>query len=453
MSSKIRFNSKIGLIAATVGSAVGLGNVWRFPAEAQANGGAAFLLVYLACVFILGIPVMVAEFSLGRAGRTDAVSVFRKLSPGRPWWLIGLLGIFASFTILGFYMVVSGWTLEYFFESLTGGLYDATASGAASGAAFEAKMDEYIHSDLRPILFTLIMLAVNVGVLLGGVKKGIERISNFLMPLLFVLLVIFCFVSLSMPDAGKGLAYFFKPDFSKIDTSVVVSALGQAFFSLSLGLGVLITYASYYPKDVRLGRTAVTVSMLDLLVAVMMGVIIFPVVTSFGITDSSMLSGGTLVFATLPEVFSQMEATRLWSALFFLSITVAALTSTISLAQVSLAFMQDRFRMSKARSLSILILLLTPLSVACSLSQGSWGGFKILGRNIFDFFDNLSTNYVLPVGSLLLCIYVGWVLPRTTLDNQLTNGGTYRSRLSPLIRFCIRYVAPPLIFIILMSNV
>lgn len=411
MKEKIRFNSKIGLVAATVGSAVGLGNVWRFPAEVQANGGAAFLLIYILCVLLLGIPVMLAEFSIGRIGRTDAVGAFKKLSPGKAWWMIGLLGILSSFAILSFYMVVSGWTLEYLVYSITGSLYQPEAGDTA--VDFGDKMEQYIQSDFRPLLFTFLMFVINAFVLLKGVRKGIERISNWLMPTLFLLLMVFCVVSLSMPRAGDGLRYFFSPDFSKIDVGVFINALGQAFFSLSLGLGVLITYASYFPRDTRLGRTTVTVASLDLLVAVLMGIIIFPVVTSFGVSDAASLRGGTLVFVTLPEVFSYMDATRLWSALFFLSITVAALTSTISLGQVSIAFLQDRFGMARKKAVLWVLIPLLPVSVACSLSQGTWNGFKIVGYNLFDFLDCVATNYMLPIGALALSIYVGWVLPRS----------------------------------------
>lgn len=434
----------------TVGSAVGLGNIWRFPAEAQENGGAAFLLVYLVCVVVLGIPVMLAEFSVGRASRADAIQSFKKLTPGRRWWLVGVLGVVSSYVILGFYLVVSGWTLEYLFSSVDGSLFKP-AEGATS-VDFGAKMQQYIQTDLRPVIFTLAMILLNAVILWRGVKNGIERLSNVLMPLLFVLLIVFCCVSLSLPDASKGLKYFLSPDFSKIDASVVVSALGQAFFSLSLGLGVLITYGSYFPGSTRLGRTAATVSLLDLGVAVMMGVIIFPVVTAFGISDSESLRGGTLVFVTIPEVFTHMGATQVWSILFFLLISVAALTSTISLGQVGIAFLQDSLHWSRRKSIFCIFLPLVPISTACSLSQGSWDRFKILGYNLFDFLNCVATNYFLPIGALLLCIYVGWVLPGDVLRDQLTNGGSLRARWSAAIRLAIKYVAPPLIMIILLSN-
>ena len=242
MSNKAQFGTKIGLIAATVGSAVGLGNVWRFPIMAQENGGAAFLLIYIACVFILGIPVMMAEFSLGRGGGSDAVGSFQNITPGKKWWIAGPIGILASYIILSYYMVVAGWTLEYTWQSITGDLYTPISEGGnLDNALFSAKMNEYIVNDYNPLLFTFVMIIANFAILLGGVKKGIERLSNILMPMLFVLLIIFAGVSLSLPKAEEGLSFFLNPDFSKIDATVVVNAMGQAFFSLSLGMGILIT--------------------------------------------------------------------------------------------------------------------------------------------------------------------------------------------------------------------
>lgn len=447
---KAKFSSKIGIIAATVGSAVGLGNVWRFPAEVQENGGAAFLLVYILCVFILGIPVMLSEFSLGRAGGADAVGTFRKLSPGKPWWLIGLLGVLASYIILCFYMVVAGWTLEYMIQSITGNLY-TPVEGTDAAVSFSTRMEQYIQSDNTPLIYTYIMIALNLAILLGGVKKGIERISNLLMPVLFLLLVIFCCVSLSLPGASGGLKFFFEPDFSKITPTVIINALGQAFFSLSLGMGVLITYASYFPKDSRLGRTAFTVSVLDLTVALMMGLIIFPAVVSFGLEEES-LRGLTLVFVTLPEVFNKMELTALWSSLFFLTLSVAAITSTISIAEVSVAFFEDRFRMTRAKACLSVLLPTVLFSTLCSRSLVAGSPLTVAGMTLFDFMDMLATNIMLPAGSLLMCIYAGWVMPRRLMFGQLTNDGTVRSYLCPFILFCIRYIAPPAIITIFVSS-
>lgn len=452
MSNKAQFATKIGLIAATVGSAVGLGNVWRFPVLAQSNGGAAFLLIYIACVFILGIPVMMAEFSLGRGGGSDAVGSFMNVTPGKKWWMAGAIAIIASYLILCYYMVVAGWTMEYLWHSITGDLYEGIyASSALDSSNFTTKMKEYIVDDYNPLIFTYIMLAANFGVLLFGVKKGIERLSNILMPMLFILLIVFGFVSLSLPKADEGLKFFLNPDFSKIDGSVIINAMGQAFFSLSLGMGILITYASYYPKTTILSRTAVTVSLLDMTVAIMMGIIIFPAVTSFGLTGES-LEGPSLVFSTLPEVFAQMPLTQLWSSLFFFFLMVAALTSTISIAEVSIAFMQDRFKMSRLKACIIVIAPLFLFSSLCSLSQGSLGEMKIAGLTLFDLFDTIATNILLPIASILLCIYMGWIAPKSFFKNQLSNYGTVKSRVFHIVLFIVRFIAPILITTILIAH-
>ncbi len=456
MSAKKQFGTKIGLIAATVGSAIGLGNVWRFPGETQANGGAAFLILYIVCVLCLGIPVMLAEFSLGRGGRSDAIGVFRKLSPGSWWWIVGLFAVLASYLIICYYMVVAGWTLEYLVESITCGLYSGTADLLAGNTDalrenFNAKMDNYVGSDLKPLMYTYALIGINIAVLLGGVQKGIEKLSNVLMPILFVILVGMVCFTLSLPDAGEGVAFFLSPDFSKIDMSVVINALGQAFFSLSLGMGILITYGSYYPADTKLTRTSVIVALLSLLVAVLMGLIIFPAVKSFGL-DNETLEGATLVFVTLPEVFVQLPWSGLWSSLFFLLLLVAALTSTVSLAEVAIAMMQDRFRMSRRRAVFTVMLPLLLLSAACSLSFGSLAEFKILGLTIFNLLDSFTTNILLPVVSIGVCLYMGWFGPKRLLIDELANNGTNKSWSNGIVVAIVKYVAPILIGLILVFN-
>ncbi|MCM1075883.1 MAG: sodium-dependent transporter [Bacteroides sp.] len=458
MSQKAKFGSRIGLIAATVGSAVGLGNVWRFPAETQANGGAVFLLIYILCVFLLGIPVMTAEFSLGRGGNSDATGAFRNVTPNKKgWWMVGALAILASYLILSFYMVVSGWTLEYLVQSVTGNLYAADASGAnlatidGEEQLFSHKMESYIAGTYRPLVMTFIMIAANLFVLLRGVQKGIEKMSNIMMPVLFVLLLIFCGVSLTLPKAADGIAFFLKPDFTALSPKTIVNALGQSFFSLSLAMGILVTYASYYPADTKLTRTAVTVSLLDLGTAILMGLIIFPAVMTFGLADHN-LAGSALVFITLPEIFAQMGGTCFWSSLFFLLLSVAAFTSTISLAEVSVAFMECHFKMSRRRAVYTVVCPLFILSSICSLSVGTWSDFKIFGLTIFDFLDTVATNIMLPLGGILLCIYMGWVAPRKFFKNELTNNGTLTSRAFGLIAFIVKWIAPGLIALVLVSQ-
>jgi len=450
MSKKAQFTTKIGLVAATVGSAVGLGNVWRFPAETQANGGAAFLLLYVGCVLLLGIPVMLAEFSLGRAGRSDAIGVFRHLSPGTPWWLVGALAILTSYLILCYYMVVAGWTLEYLFETLSGGLY-APASGADAGASFAGKMTELISSDIEPLIFTVAVIVINAAILIAGVQKGIERLSNVLMPLLFIILLVLCCVTLRLPGAAAGLEFFLTPDFSKITPEVFISALGQAFFSLSLGMGILVTYAAYYPAHTKLGRTSGIVALMSLLVALLMGLVIFPAVKTFGL-DGESLEGTALVFVTLPEVFSRMPATTLWSALFFVLLFVAAVTSTVSIAEVSVSCLQDRFNMSRRRAVLVALTPLLLFSGINSLSFGLLSDVKILDMTIFEFLDRFTTAVLLPVVAIGVCVYMGRFSPRGLLASELGNYGGHRSQVTGIVLFIIRYVAPLLIAMIMISN-
>lgn len=451
--SKNEFASKIGLIAATVGSAVGLGNIWRFPAETQSNGGSAFLLLYIVCVLVIGVPVMLAEFSLGRGSRSDAIGAFVHFSPGSKWWTVGALAVLTPFLIICYYMVVAGWTLEYLVESITGGLYAGCGGTDTEGYRqfFAQRMDVYIGSDLRPVLYTLAMLIMTAAILLAGVQKGIERLSNILMPMLFVILLVLCCVSLSLPGAGEGVRFFLYPDFTKVTSATVINALGQAFFSLSLGMGILITYSAYYPADTPLMRTSLVVVGSSLLVAVLSGLVIFPAVTSFGLAGES-LRGATLVFVTLPEIFVRLPLTQLWSALFFLLLLVAALTSCVSIAEVPVATLCDRLKMSRRRAVATVFIPLCIFCPVCALSFGSMSGVTLFGMTVFDLLDTVTTNILLPVVSLGVCVYVGWFGPRQMLRQQLTNNGRIKSPETFVVQWVIRYLAPALIVLIIINN-
>ncbi len=450
MAKKNEFATKIGLVAATVGSAIGLGNVWRFPAETQENGGAAFLLLYVACVFILGVPVMLGEFVLGRGGRRDSVGVYKRLSPGTGWWIVGALGIIASYLITIFYMVVAGWTLEYLVQSFTGTLYPSGVRDI-SHRHFSAVMESSISGWWKPLAATATVIILNIFILLRGVQKGIERLSNVLMPLLFLILIGLFIVAMTLPGADAGLEFFLKPDFSKITPEVVVNALGQTFFSLSLGMGILVTYASYYPIDTNLPKTSITVALLSLMVALLMGALIFPAVMTFGLQGENM-HGATLIFMTLPEVFGQMYLPWLWSGLFFLLLLVAAITSTVSIAEVSIAFLIDQFGMSRRKGVLITLLPMLVLSPICALSMGPLSGIKIFGMNIFNLLDTFATNMLLPIVAIGTCLYIGWFGPRRLLHSQLSNKGKLRSPLAGVIFFILRWVAPILIASILLTN-
>lgn len=448
------FSTRMGLIMATVGSAVGLGSIWRFPAETQAGGGAAFLIIYTGCMVLLGIPVMLSEFVIGRAGRSDAVGAFRKLSPGKPWYLVGAGGVLTSYLITIFYMVVAAWTLEYLIQSITGNLYAGVTAGSTDSemmTAFGDRMHEYIQGDSGPLINVALVIGINIAVLVGGVKKGIERLANIAMPMLFVLLLVFVVIAMTLPGSSEGIRYFLSPDFSKVTPSVFIAALGQALFSLSLGMGILITYASYYPADTNLPRTSVIVSFMTLFVAIMMGLIIFPAVAAFGITDHG-VAGTTLVFSTLPEVFANLPGCQIWSTLFFALLLLAALTSTVSIAEPSIAFVSDRFRTSRVKATLIVLLPMFVLSSVCALSFGTLSDITICGKNIFDSLDTLTNNILLPLVAMGGCLYVGWGAPRNLLSDQLTNHGRLRTAITPAVMFVLRYLAAPAIALIMIAG-
>lgn len=451
MAGTAKFSTKLGIIAATIGSAIGLGNVWRFPAETQENGGAAFLIIYVICVLLLGVPVMVAEFSIGRRGNSDAIGSIRNITgKKKPWWLLGVVAVIVPYIILCYYMVVSGWTFSYLIHSIDGALY--TPEAGAATVDFSKKMHEYVLSDYSPLIMTAIVIVLNYGVLMFGVRKGIERLSNFMMPALFIILLVFCVYTLTLSGAGEGVKFFLNPDFSKVSPSTVINALSQAFFSLSLGMGILVTYASYYPKNTKLARTATTVSLLDMLVAIMMGLIIFPAVAAFGDLRNSELEGSTLIFVTLPEIFNQMPSPGLWSTLFFLLLNIATLTSTVSIAEVAVASVQHRFKQGRKMAALFVIAPLFVFSSVCSLSLGRWSDFTICGMTIFDAFDFFATNIMLPIVAFMMCVYIGWIAPRNILNDEITNNGTLKSKFYRLIIFVIRYVAPFMIAAIFVGN-
>jgi NSS family neurotransmitter:Na+ symporter len=391
---------------------------------------------------------MLTEFSLGRNTASGSVGAFCKLTPGKPWWMAGGVALLASYMINCFYMVVGAWTLEYLWTSITGSLYSGIDIANSTSGYFGARLQESISTVWNPLIWVAVILIINIVVLMRGVQKGIEKMSNMLMPVLFILLLVLCGVSLSLPNAGEGLRYFLQPDFSMITPSVFMNALGQAFFSLSLGMGILITYSAYFPKRDNLNSTAFTIAGCDFLVALLMGFIIFPAVTSFGLAEDSSLDGASLVFITLPEVFAQMPCTQLWSIIFFLLLFIAALTSTISISEVSVLFFQDTMRFSRKKSVLCVILPLFIFSPLCSLSQGVLSDVTICGLTIFDFLDTVATNYMLPTAAFFTCIYAGWILPKNFLRRELTNEGRVGVRIYPIIRFLIRYVAPLLILLI-----
>jgi NSS family neurotransmitter:Na+ symporter len=439
MSKRATFGSRIGTILASVGSAVGLGNIWRFPYEAGQNGGGAYLVIYLACVLLLGMPLMMTEFFVGRRTRTNAVDAFGVLSPRKGWKAVGFMGILGAFMILGFYSVVAGWTFEYIWEAISGAMTGKTAE------MFASDYNSFITHPWRPLLWLVVTNAIAHFVIVSGVKGGIERASKLMMPLLFVILVVLCIRSLTLSGAGTGLAFLFKPDFSAINSSTFLSALGQAFFSLSLGMTTMITYGSYFEKGANIRNTSLSVTLLDTMVAVLAGVMIFPAVFSFGIAPGQ---GPGLVFITLPNIFAQLPLPEVWSVAFFVLLALASLTSIISIYEPATAYLTEHFRLPRRWATLIVTLSGTLLGVFASLSLGAWDGISLFGMNLFDFLDYVSAKVLMPMGSMLLAIFVGWFVDKRVLAQELSNNHTLSVGYIGWLRFTLRYVAPILIGLI-----
>lgn len=442
-TKRATFGSKIGVILATVGCAVGLGNIWRFPYMLGENGGAAFLLVYISCILFLGIPVMITEFFIGRYSRKNAAGAFKVMAPGTKWSVIGYNGVAAAFLILGYYAVVSGWTLEYIVQAFSGSLEGKNATD------FADEFTAFSTGVFRPILWTVVFIALTHIIIISGVKEGIERASKVMMPVLFLILIALCVRSITLPGASEGLTFLFNPDFSKIDSSVVLSAMGQAFFSLSIGMGCLITYASYFGKQTNLQTTALQVTILDTLVAVLAGVMIFPAVFSFGIEPTT---GPELVFITLPNVFEQLPFGNIWSFVFFVLLALAALTSTISLHEVSTAYVHEEYHISRKKAAVIVSIGVTILGILSSLSMGVLKSYTLFGLNFFNLLDFVTAKIMLPLGGMMICIFTAKRVDKLLLKEEVTNHGTIRFYFFNTYAFFVKYIAPIAIGLIFLNE-
>ena len=438
------FTSKFGVIAAAAGSAVGLGNIWKFPYEAGQNGGGAFLVLYFFFILTIGLPIMISEFIIGRKSNSNAIRAFKSLSPSTPWYSTGVMGVAAAFMILAFYGVVAGWTLEYI------SLAFCNAFEGQSPEQLSKNFDDFLGNPYRPIIWQVIFMVLTALVVVGGIKNGIEKITKILMPILLLIIIVMGVRSISLGTnisesgdvigrSADGLKFLFKPDFSQINFKVILDALGQAFFSLSLGMGTIITYGSYIQKNNNLNRTAFQVTLLDTLIAVLAGVAIFPAVFYFGIEPSE---GAGLVFKILPSIFQKMAGGYVWTLVFFVLLTVAALTSSISLLEVAVAYFVEELKISRLKSSVVTTIIITCMGVACSLSFSSLKNVKILGLNIFDSMEFLSSNVMLPLGGLLIAVFVGWFMKIKDVRAELSNEGTVKLKLFKLYYFIIRFVAP-----------
>ncbi|MBR3283860.1 MAG: sodium-dependent transporter [Alloprevotella sp.] len=446
------FASKLGLILATAGSAVGLGNIWRFPVEAGEGGGGAFLLLYIICIVIIGVPLMTAEFLIGRAAHSNTSSAYRSLTTNPFFKHFGILTILIGWFIMCYYIVVSGWTLQYLLDSISGTFIHLDKTGNAN--AYADHFNALVSNPWKPIVCLVIFVLMSHYIISRGVEKGIERFSKIMMPLLFVILLILALCSLFTDGAREGLSFLFKPDFSKITFSTALQAMGQAFFSLSIGVGCLCTYASYFSSTTDLQSTALKVSVIDSLVAIIAGVVIFPAVFAVGMSPDA---GPSLVFVALPNVFHLAFVDYPWSgyivsSLFYALLVLATLTSVISLHEVPTAWLSEGFNLSRRMASGIVTVICIIIGGFCSLSMGVLRDWKVGSMNIFEFFDWSSSNVLLPLSGFLLTLFVGWVMPKSIVYEQLANKQGKIVTAVKILVFILRYVAPVAIFLILMRG-
>ncbi|MBO7301876.1 MAG: sodium-dependent transporter [Bacteroidaceae bacterium] len=426
------FGGKLSVILVAAGSAIGLGAIWRFPYMAGENGGAAFLLVFLLSIFVVGIPAMLAEFAVGRRSRKNAVGAFRSLS--KRWSWLGYSGVLGAMLISGYYYLIAGWSLEYLFSSITGSLYSGDITYTNYFADFQASW--------RPLIFGAIFILMTHFIVSRGVEKGIEKASKIMMPLLFIILIIMAVRVAFMPNAIEGYRFFLSCDFKEaFKAETIMMAIGQAFFSLSVGMGCMVTYASYFKSSNNLVTTSFNVSLLTLMVSVLAGLVIFPAVFSAGLQPTE---GPSLIFITLPEIFKGMPLASLWSAIFFFLVMLASLTSTISFHEVLTAYFSEELKLSRLSA----AIATTALSMALSLLTFS----SLFGIDYLNIFDKLTANVVMPLGAMFTCIFAVWFMSRNFMKDEITNNGQHNKNLSKIFIFMLRYVTPLLIFYIFIKN-
>ena len=447
MENRGNFGSKLGVILATAGSAVGLGNVWRFPYMAGQNGGAAFILIYFVCIILLGLPGMMSEFIIGRHSAANAARSYTNLAGGKSWAFMGYMGVFTSMIILGFYAVVAGWCLQYLYASIMGGVHGDANYVKEYFVAFSS-------DPIKPTLWSVVFILLTHFVVVRGVRNGIEKASKVLMPLLFVFLIIIVVASCSLPGAMKGVDFLLKPDFSKVDQNVLLEALGQAFFSLSLGTACLCTYASYFSRQTNLLKSASQIVVIDTIIAILAGLMIFPAAFSVGVNPDS---GPSLIFITLPNVFQQAFGGMpfvgyLISVLFYALLVLAALTSTISMHEIGTAFFYEERKISRKSGAWIETIACCVIAVFCSLSQGAVPGLGFFGKDFLTNCDNLTAQLLMPLGSFLTCLFLGWYVPKKITKDEFTNWGTLKGTLYPVFLFMIRFVSPICILLIFLHQ-
>lgn len=445
------FGSRLGAILAAAGSAVGLGNVWRFPIETGQNGGAAFIIIYILCILLLGLPVMISEFLIGRYTHTNTAGAYRILSKGSKWHWLGKMGVYTGWFILCYYAVVGGWTLHYTYLSLT------NAFSGVKASEFDDIFNVFVSNPWMPLLWFYLFVLLAHYVITRGVQSGIERSSKILMPTLFIIVVFLAVSSVMLPGASEGVEFLLRPDWSKVDSKTVIEAMGQAFFSLSLGMGCLCTYASYFDTTTPLGKTALHVSIIDTLIAILAGFIIFPSVFNIGMNPNEVGVGASLTFISLPNVFQQALGegslmSIVFSSLFYFLLFVAALTSAISLHEVATAYVTEEFNMTRNRGASLVTVVVLVLGTLCSLSFGPLSDIKILDRNMFSMFDDLSGLILLPIGVMFISLFAGWRLDKELYRNEISNHGDIETPYFKMLIFSLRFMIPLAILLVFLDQ-
>jgi len=445
------FTTRLGVIAATLGSAVGLGNIWKFPSMTGTNGGAAFVLLYVVCTFLVGLPVMICEHAIGRRARTDAIGSLKRLAPGTAWWLVGAVGVLAAFFIMAFYTEVAGWVFAYIVQAIVS-MFQGSAGALATSdpAATTQVFTTLVTNPWISLVLQWIVLGWVGAIIAAGVSRGIERVTRRLLPILFVLLVVVCIRSLTLPGAGEGLRFLFQPDWSAITPAVVLAAMGLSFFKLSVGMGTMITYGSYFREDQNIPVTGARVMLSDLLVSMLAGIAIFPAVFAFGFEPSA---GPALLFITIPAVFASMPGGAFFMVLFFVLAAIAATGAMVSLAEVPVAYLSERRGWSRSRATILTMVLLAVVGSTAALSSSTLANFKILGKTMFDLFDYVSSNIMLPLGGIFICLFVGWQWGYEDLKAALSNNGTvYNHRFVNVFRGVVKFVSPVAIALVLLSQ-
>ena len=440
------FKSTFGVLVAMAGSAIGLGNLWRFPYMVGVYGGAAFIFVYIILVFLLCLPILFSEVIVGRRSHTNAFIAFERLAPGSAWKWTGILMVATPILVVSYYSVIGGWSLEYLFKACTFS-FTQGATRDELGTIFNS----FITSTWTPIIWHTVFLLLTALVILGGVNKGIEKFGKVMMPLLFLTVIAIAVRSFTLPGAKEGLIYLFRPDFTKITPEVCAAALGQGFFSLSVGFGIMLTYGSYTRKDANIATNSTWTAIADLMFALIASCAIMPAVFAFGLNPQE---GPGLVFETLPFIFANMPAGGIIAILFFIALLVAALTSSVSLVEVGVAWLVEEKHLSRKASTWIVFAVTWIVGILCSLSFGRLSGISIFGNSIFNFLDKFSANFLMPLGALLIVLFVGWKMKKPDVIDEFTNGGTLKGnlRISGFIYFLIKYIAPVAVIIIFLTN-